>query len=84
MFLSFNNDTKNGFENKKWNYTNRKCNHFSYFLLPVKKLLLHNFSDTTSPTQPNLHNQTITTFVGRQPLMEDLKSMGKGTEFLDP
>ena len=32
MFQSFNNDTKTGFENRKWNYTNRKWNYFSYFL----------------------------------------------------
>ena len=28
MFLSFNNDTKTGFENRKWNYPNRKWNYF--------------------------------------------------------
>merc|ERR1712240_90358 len=28
MFLSFNNDSKTGFENRKWNYPNRKWNYF--------------------------------------------------------
>ena len=27
MFLSFDNDTKTGFENRKWNYLNRKWNY---------------------------------------------------------
>ena len=32
MFLSFNNNTKTRFENRKLNYPNRKWNYFSYFL----------------------------------------------------
>ena len=33
MFLSFNNDTKTGFENRKCNYPNRKWKYFSHFLV---------------------------------------------------
>ena len=31
MFLTFTNESKTGFENRKWNYLNRKWNYFSYF-----------------------------------------------------
>ena len=31
-FLTFKNEPKTGFENRKWKYPNRKWNYFSYFL----------------------------------------------------
>ena len=37
MFLTFTNKCKTGFKNRKWNYQNRKCNYFSYFLTSNQK-----------------------------------------------
>ena len=31
-FVTFKNESKTGFENRKWNYLNRKWNYFSYFV----------------------------------------------------
>ena len=37
MFLNFINEFKAGFENRKWNYPNRKWFYFSYFLTSDQK-----------------------------------------------
>ena len=37
MFLTFTNESKTGFENRKWNDPNRKWNYFSYFLISDQK-----------------------------------------------
>ena len=31
-FVTFQNESKNGFDNRKWNYPNRKWDYFSYLL----------------------------------------------------
>ena len=36
-FLTFNNESKTGFENRKWNHPNRKWNYFSYSLTSDQK-----------------------------------------------
>ena len=37
MFLTYTNESKTGFGNRKWNYPNRKWNYFSYFLSSNQK-----------------------------------------------
>ena len=36
-FITFQNESKTGFENRKWNHSNRKWNYFSYFLISDPK-----------------------------------------------
>ena len=51
MFLSFNNDTRTGSENRKWNYPNRKWNYFSYFLTSDQKASFKNVSNFTNKSK---------------------------------
>ena len=50
MLLTFNNDIKTSFENRKLNYPNRKLNYF--FWLQIQKLLLQN----VATLRPNLES----------------------------